>query len=113
MEDYLLLYIVIIVVILGFKMIFWIVYWNYVRPSRLRQRLQRQEVARVLLIQQQRAIQQQRQQQFNQGYPPVQSFDYSSVYPNPVNPEMDLPPSYEKAVENSNPHTGEYQQPKY
>ena len=113
MEDYLLLYIVMIAVILGIKIIFWIVYWTYVRPSRLRQRLERQEIARVLLIQQQRAIQHQRQQQFNQGYPPVQSFDYSSVYPVPVNPVMDLPPSYEKAVENSNPHPGEYQQPKF
>ena len=113
MEDYLLLYIVMIAVILGIKIIFWIVYWTYVRPSRLRQRLERQEIARVLLIQQQRAIQHQRQQQFNPGYPPVQSFDYSSVYPDPVNPVMDSPPSYEKAVENSNPHPGEYQQPKF
>ena len=93
--------------------IFWIVYWNYVRPMRLSQRLHRHQVAREILIAQQLAIQQQQQQQFHHNYPPVQAFDYSSVYSSPVNSEMDLPPSYEKSVENQNSHQAPSQEPKF
>jgi flagellar biosynthesis/type III secretory pathway M-ring protein FliF/YscJ len=100
-DDYLLFYIIAVVVILALKIVFWIIYWNFFRPRRLQSMRERRELlsAQQLAFQQQQLNQHRQQELFNANYPTVQTFSYEETNSSSTS---DLPPSYANVVKNSN-----------